>query len=101
MKTTIPKQFKLAAKKDEALLIDIMKPKVQAVIEVVKQKEESKLKPKQPVDEKKFKPDSSDVIEIAVHARKENKNEPLSEMEAKKQKIAVPKPIKLKAATNE
>ena len=66
----------------------------------MKQKEEPKLKPK-PIDEKKFKPDSSDVIEVAVFARKENKNEPLSEMEAKKQKIAVPKPIKLTAATNE
>lgn len=83
MKITIPKQFKLVAKKDETFLVDSM-PKQQASKEALKPKDESKLKNVKAEDDKKFKPNPNDIIEVAVCARKENKNEPLSEMEAKK-----------------
>ena len=41
-----------------------------------------------------FKADPSDIIDVALHARKEKKSE-LTEAEAKKSKITVPKPLKL------
>jgi hypothetical protein len=40
--------------------------------------------------------DPTDPLEVALLARKKNNNEPIPEAEARKQKLAIPKPLKHK-----